>query len=128
MYFSTWWADLKTCPYTIAPRCASWSGVPPKASIAGSVSTGAKIIAYPFIKSFLKGRGGVGHQSEMERFYDFQKKGYDAFREGLLHARSSLIDYIPLKKAGGMTWVDIGGGTARNLEYLPVEALLVGGV
>ena len=35
---------------------------------------------------------------------------YDAFREGLLHARSSLIDYIPLKKAGGMTWVDIGGG------------------
>ena len=33
------------------------------------------------------------------------------------------MEAFPLKAAGKMVWVDIGGGTARNLEYFPVDVL-----
>jgi ubiquinone/menaquinone biosynthesis C-methylase UbiE len=59
----------------------------------------------------------------MEAFYKYQKEGYDSFREGLLHARGPLMEAFPLKKGGGMVWIDIGGGTARNLEFFPVEVI-----
>jgi hypothetical protein len=45
----------------------------------------------------------------MESFYKYQKEGYDAFREGLLHAKSALMESMPLNKKGGMVWVDVGG-------------------
>ena len=48
---------------------------------------------------------------------------YDAFREGLLHARPVLMESFPLKKGGMMVWVDVGGGTARNLEYFSVAVI-----
>lgn len=47
--------------------------------------------------------------------------GYDNFRENFLHARSDLMDSVPIKKDGKMVWIDVGGGTARNLEFLPVR-------
>jgi len=59
----------------------------------------------------------------MESFYKYQKEGYDAFREGLLHARPALMESFPLKKEGKMVWIDIGGGTARNLEFFPVDVI-----
>jgi len=59
----------------------------------------------------------------MEAFYKYQKEGYDAFREGLLHARPVMMEAFPLKADGEMIWVDIGGGTARNLEFFPVEVI-----
>jgi len=64
------------------------------------------------------------HQSVMEAFYQTQKEGYDAFRENMLHARPLMMTYFPILKPdpvtgkGRMVWVDVGGGTARNLEYL----------
>ena len=51
--------------------------------------------------------------------------GYDNFRENFLHARSDLIEAMPVKAKGNMVWIDVGGGTARNLEFLPVSGLLV---
>merc|ERR1719453_2814505 len=33
------------------------------------------------------------------------------------------MEAFPLHKKGGMTWVDIGGGTARNLEFLSPEVV-----
>jgi hypothetical protein len=39
---------------------------------------------------------------------------------GLLHAKSALMESMPLNKKGGMVWVDVGGGTARNLEFFSV--------
>ena len=51
--------------------------------------------------------------------------GYDNFRENFLHARSDLIYSMPVKKQGGMVWIDVGGGTARNLEFLPVGDMII---
>lgn len=51
--------------------------------------------------------------------------GYDNFRENFLHARSDLIYSMPVKKQGGMVWIDVGGGTARNLEFLPVGMIIM---
>jgi betaine lipid synthase len=59
----------------------------------------------------------------MESFYKYQKEDYDAFREGLLHARPDLMESIPLNKNGGMIWVDVGGGTARNLEFFTPDTI-----
>jgi ubiquinone/menaquinone biosynthesis C-methylase UbiE len=33
------------------------------------------------------------------------------------------MEAFPLKKEGGLVWIDVGGGTARNLEYFPVEVV-----
>lgn len=49
------------------------------------------------------------------------RTGYDNFRENFLHARSDLMDSVPIRKDGKMVWIDVGGGTARNLEFLPVR-------
>merc|ERR1712224_309884 len=59
----------------------------------------------------------------MEKFYQFQAGGYDSFRENLLHARQDLLDAIQFKKQTDQVWIDVGGGTARNLEYVPPEIL-----
>ena len=64
-----------------------------------------------------------GHAKDMESFYKYQKDSYDAFREDLLHAKQPLMEDFPLSKKGNMVWVDIGGGTARNLEYFTVETI-----
>lgn len=83
-----------------------------------------KIVTFPFWKplyaSTLK---ASGHAKDMEAFYKLQKDDYDSFREGLLHARSNLMEAFPLSKEGKMVWVDVGGGTARNLEFFPVEII-----
>jgi hypothetical protein len=47
--------------------------------------------------------------------------GYDTFRENFLHARSDLMESVPIRKDGKMVWIDVGGGTARNLEFIPVR-------
>ena len=118
MYFSTWTGKLKHSPLTIEKRIPSWNGSPPKASFAGSIETGLKIVTHPFTRT-----ATTNHMDKIEQFYSVQKKGYDAFREGLLHARPLLIEMLPLKVGGKMTWVDIGGGTCRNLEFLAVDVL-----
>jgi betaine lipid synthase len=33
------------------------------------------------------------------------------------------LEAFPLKKEGGMVWVDIGGGTARNLEFFTPDVI-----
>jgi len=53
----------------------------------------------------------------------FFATGYDNFREQFLHARADLMLSVPVKKDGKMVWIDVGGGTARNLEFLPVEVI-----
>ena len=52
----------------------------------------------------------------LDSFYRGQAAGYDAFRKRLLHGRQQLWTSLPVP-AGGV-WVDMGGGTAANLEYL----------
>jgi ubiquinone/menaquinone biosynthesis C-methylase UbiE len=82
------------------------------------------MVTFPFWKPFVASNLQVtGHAKDMESFYKYQKNGYDAFREGLLHARPALMESFPLKKEGKMVWLDVGGGTARNLEYFTVEVI-----
>ena len=88
------------------------------------------------------------HAVDMESFYSCQKDGYDNFREGLLHARPILMESMPLRllerendetksssssskgdntsksnENGKLVWIDIGGGTARNLEFFPIDVI-----
>lgn len=149
MYWSTWVAETKTLNVDYVERnnasAALYSGL----SI-GQLYTGLKMVTFPFWKPLVMGSAsssskvGNKHAKDMESFYKFQKEGYDNFREGLLHARPLLLEAFPLQKvqaaapgtANGngkngkgavvgkkMVWVDVGGGTARNLEFFSPEVL-----
>lgn len=55
------------------------------------------------------------HAERLEHFYRGQAAGYDAFRERLLPGRRELIRSLPLRP--GTVWIDLGGGTAHNLQH-----------
>lgn len=52
----------------------------------------------------------------MESFYRDQADLYDRSRAGLLRGRRELMDLLPVPETG--VWVEMGGGTAENLEHL----------
>lgn len=127
MYFTTYIAYLKDLSVAYEERVDRHaSNNSNNQGIVSKLYTGAKMVTFPlwkpFISSSLDARH-TGHAKDIESFYKFQKEGYDAFREGLLHARPALLDSFPLAKDGGMVWIDVGGGTARNLEFFPVEII-----
>lgn len=64
----------------------------------------------------LKPVRGKDHAARMESFYSGQAEAYDDFRKRLLKGRQEMYSALPL--ADGATWVDMGGGTGSNLEYL----------
>jgi len=64
---------------------------------------------------FARSRGAT-HAERLEAFYRNQAEGYDGFRERLLHGRKELYERLPTVQQG--VWVEMGGGTASNLEYL----------
>ena len=128
MYFSTWIAHLKDTPYDVTKRCASWDPQGYKNSVVGDVLTGAKIVTAPVWKKVVNVTQAASsdknqHEKDMEAFYRFQKEGYDNFREKFLWARKDLIESIPLKTHRDNVWIDVGGGTARNLEFIPVDTI-----
>jgi S-adenosylmethionine-diacylgycerolhomoserine-N-methlytransferase len=59
---------------------------------------------------------GDTHQQRLDSFYGGQAADYDRFRERLLHGRRELYGRLPAP-AGGV-WLELGGGTGANLEYL----------
>ena len=59
---------------------------------------------------------GKDHAARMESFYSGQADAYDDFRKRLLHGREELFRQIELPRGG--TWVDLGGGTGANLEFI----------
>mmetsp|Transcript_67 Transcript_67/g.346 ORF Transcript_67/g.346 Transcript_67/m.346 type:complete len:693 (-) Transcript_67:970-3048(-) len=123
MYFSTWIAHLDDTPIEPSPRIDTLAEAP--RGIVHQLWTGIKIVTFPVLQSILSLRAGgkSKHAKAMEAFYAHQKGDYDSFREKLLLARPWLMHSFPMKKAGGLVWVDVGGGTARNLEFLPVELI-----
>ncbi|MGE0483353.1 MAG: class I SAM-dependent methyltransferase [Gammaproteobacteria bacterium] len=65
----------------------------------------------------LRGQPRAGdHRERLERFYAPQAGHYDAFRERLIAGRAELLDRLCLDS--GQYVVELGGGTARNLDYL----------
>ena len=132
MYWTTWISYLKDVNVVYEERVDSKVD----RSTMENFMTGVKVVTFPLWKPiagmFLdsdKGTNGSTHKKDMESFYKFQKGDYDSFRENLLHAKSALMESLPLKKVksangkGTLVWVDVGGGTARNLEYFTVETL-----
>lgn len=77
-----------------------------------SLSSEVKIL-YHMV--FARQRGAT-HKERLEGFYQGQAKGYDDFRKRLLHGRQELYDKMPTPLGG--VWIEMGGGTASNLEYL----------
>lgn len=59
---------------------------------------------------------GETHTERLESFYRSQANSYDDFRQRLLHGRRELYEALPVP-AGGV-WVEMGGGTGFNLQYL----------
>jgi S-adenosylmethionine-diacylgycerolhomoserine-N-methlytransferase len=59
---------------------------------------------------------GKDHAARMENFYSGQAAAYDDFRKRLLHGREELFQHIEFQP--GATWVDLGGGTGANLEFI----------
>eukprot|EP01034_Spumella_vulgaris_P025898 gene25898-32405_t len=120
MYWTTWIAHLKDVKIAYEERVDTNQN---KGMVTNLV-TGFKMVTFPFWKPLVASTLKVtGHAKDMESFYKYQKEGYDTFREGLLHARPDLLEAFPLNKEGGMVWVDIGGGTARNLEFFTADVI-----
>ncbi len=65
----------------------------------------------------LRSNRGRDHAERMENFYAGQAAGYDDFRRRLLRGREELWSSISLPKQE-LIWVDMGGGTGSNLDYL----------
>lgn len=59
---------------------------------------------------------GKDHAARMENFYSGQADAYDDFRKRLLHGREELFQQIPVPDGG--VWVDLGGGTGGNMEFI----------
>lgn len=59
---------------------------------------------------------GKDHAARMESFYSGQASGYDDFRKRLLHGREELFQSIEAPQGG--VWVDLGGGTGGNVEFI----------
>ena len=86
-----------------------------KASLIRKVKTTTKMILHPLTAGKVN-----AHGDKMSAFYAAQAKGYDAVRENMLVARPEMMSgFGPIKK--GHTWLDVGGGTGRNLHYLRAQ-------
>jgi S-adenosylmethionine-diacylgycerolhomoserine-N-methlytransferase len=59
---------------------------------------------------------GSSHAERMESFYSGQAQAYDDFRRRLLQGREQLYQNIPVSQ--GDVWVDLGGGTGSNVEFI----------
>eukprot|EP00173_Palmaria_palmata_P000791 Plantae.Rhodophyta-Palmaria_palmata.ctg13967.p1 GENE.Plantae.Rhodophyta-Palmaria_palmata.ctg13967~~Plantae.Rhodophyta-Palmaria_palmata.ctg13967.p1 ORF type:complete len:313 (+),score=39.31 Plantae.Rhodophyta-Palmaria_palmata.ctg13967:245-1183(+) len=105
-------------------------------SFREKVTTGFQLVTFPLrhkvfttystLKSKLTGssENDDAHGDIMEAFYETQAKQYDAFREEFLHARAPLLACLPvLTRNADLVWIDIGGGTGRNLEFFPPSVI-----
>ena len=69
------------------------------------------------LASLVRGQPQTGsHAERLQAFYAPQAARYDAFREGLLHGRAELIDWMDL--APGARVVELGAGTGRSLDLM----------
>ena len=92
-----------------------------KASFARKLQTSTKMIPHPVMEKILgKQKNDDLHGDKMSSFYASQAKGYDAVRENMLVARAGMMSsFGPVKL--GHTWLDIGGGTGRNVHFLRAQ-------
>jgi ubiquinone/menaquinone biosynthesis C-methylase UbiE len=87
-----------------------------RASLIRKVKTTTKMILHPLTAGRVN-----AHGDKMSSFYAAQAKGYDAVRENMLVARPEMMSGFGPIKQGKHTWLDVGGGTGRNLHYLRAQ-------
>ena len=102
MYNSTHLATLPS-DVIVTPRTA----FAPRASLCDDVNV--------LFHNWLHPISGGSHQERLESFYKGQAASYDAFRHRFLHGRVPMVESMPT--LSGSVWVDLGGGTAANLEH-----------
>jgi S-adenosylmethionine-diacylgycerolhomoserine-N-methlytransferase len=63
---------------------------------------------------------GKDHAQRMESFYSGQAEGYDDFRKRLLQGRELVYESLGKSELSNQpqVWVDFGGGTGANLEFI----------
>ena len=61
---------------------------------------------------------GLRKHKDVEQFYKSQGEAYDGFRENLLPNRDRLLRYNVPWHQTPKTWVSVGCGTARDIEYV----------
>ncbi|CAI5471037.1 unnamed protein product [Closterium sp. Yama58-4] len=63
---------------------------------------------------------GSTHKDRLESFYGPQAHAYDRFRRNFLHGRKPMLAACAARLRGStdMVWVDLGGGTAENVEMM----------
>jgi len=59
---------------------------------------------------------GKDHAARLESFYAGQADAYDDYRRRLLKGREQMCTALELPPGG--VWVDLGGGTGSNLEFV----------
>ena len=59
---------------------------------------------------------GADHAERLDSFYSGQANAYDDFRKRLLKGRREMYEKVEVPDGG--SWIDMGGGTASNLEYI----------
>ena len=79
------------------------------------LSTDVRML-YHFLFKPIRGRN---HAARLESFYADQAEGYDDYRKRLLKGRSELWKKLGVPEGG--VWVDLGGGTGANCEFLGEE-------
>lgn len=75
----------------------------------------------PFTSSSKKkAKETTGQQSALESFYEAQAKIYDSTRPFLLKGREESLQLAVshLPKKTDLVWIDVGGGTGWNVEYM----------
>ncbi|KAF7353837.1 S-adenosyl-L-methionine-dependent methyltransferase [Mycena venus] len=83
-----------------------------------------KFIYHCFIRPIEPGRGD--QKTRLDQFYEGQADIYDATRGGLLRGRNTMISLSAshlrvLRETAAsqrLVWIDIGGGTGRNIEVM----------
>lgn len=88
---------------------------PKPVGVLSQLSCVASLLTYP-LKRFLS--PPKSQQEAMQRFYAGQARAYDTVRESMLPARRALISLMAPFRRNGLTWLDVGGGTGRNVRYL----------
>jgi SAM-dependent methyltransferase len=63
---------------------------------------------------------GETHQDRLESFYKNQAELYDGYRARMLHARKPMMTRLMVERErkGEVLWVDLGGGTGANVEFM----------
>lgn len=103
MYNTTWLAT-KTPNFLIVPR----NTYAPPATFKDDMTV--------LYSNFVKPISGDDHKGRLESFYAAQASSYDKFRHRFLHGRVPMVECMPVVEGG--VWLDMGGGTASNLELL----------